>query len=192
MFEEEGPLGKGITVGKVQVALSCIDRTILTQLERAADNTGSEPEELSRLANEVCLNMLRQRDNWIAAASESKWFGQDDAGKAESLFNTMANTEASKFEKEYIPSADAHAEVGGPTNVVISLVLEIQGDETDFEGAGFSIENTNKVISSIAADVLVDDGYCLNACEVFWTPGDRKEVLTKQDMIVDFPTLVDL
>jgi hypothetical protein len=28
--------------------------------------------------------------------------------------------------------------------------------------------------------------------EIFWTPGDREEVLTKDDIILDFPTLIDL
>jgi uncharacterized membrane protein len=39
---------------------------------------------------------------------------------------------------------------------------------------------------------MIDDGYCLNAVEIFWTPGDREEVLTKDDIILDFPTLIDL
>ena len=51
---------------------------------------------------------------------------------------------------------------------------------------------TQDVLNSIASDCLVDGGYCLNAAEVFWTPGDRDEVLTKTDVIIDFPELVDL
>ena len=61
-----------------------------------------------------------------------------------------------------------------------------------FDGAGFSRAGTKEVLTSIAADCLVDDGYCVNAVEVFWTPGDNEEVLTKMDMIVDFPELIDL
>lgn len=191
VFEEDGPLGKGITVGKLQVGLACRDRSLVQTLERESNNSGSEPEELSRLANSVCLALLRKSDDWISACSESKWFSQNDAGKAESLFNDWANQEAAKFEKEYIPSG-GDAEKGGPTNVVVSLVVEMQGDETNFEGAGFSLTNTKDVLTSIASDCLVDDGYCLNAVEIFWTPGDREEVLTKNDIILDFPTLIDL
>ena len=47
-------------------------------------------------------------------------------------------------------------------------------------------------MTSIASDCIVDDGYCLNAVEIFWTPGDRKEVLSKNDVIMDFPKLIDL
>jgi uncharacterized membrane protein len=48
------------------------------------------------------------------------------------------------------------------------------------------------VLASIASDCLVDDGCCVNAVEVFWTPSDNKEILTKLDMVVDFPELIDV
>mmetsp|Transcript_24226 Transcript_24226/g.36089 ORF Transcript_24226/g.36089 Transcript_24226/m.36089 type:complete len:259 (-) Transcript_24226:67-843(-) len=194
MFEEAGPLGKGITVGKVQVALNSFDRSsssIIGMLETKTEDVGDSPEELSRLTNDICLALLRKNDDWISACSESKHFKTDDAGKAESLFNEWANLEAAKFEKEYIPG-EGKAEKGGPTIVVVSLVVEIQGDETNFEGAGYSTSKTRDVLASIAADCLVDEGYCLNAAEVFWTPGEPNEILTKTDVIVDFPALIDL
>lgn len=61
-----------------------------------------------------------------------------------------------------------------------------------FDGAGFSVSGTKDVLTSIASDVLVDGGYCVNAAEVFWTPSDKGEVLTKNDVVVDFPEIVDL
>lgn len=51
---------------------------------------------------------------------------------------------------------------------------------------------TKEILASIASDCLVDGGYCVNAVEVLWTPGDKDEVLTKNDMIIDFPELIDL
>ena len=103
MFEEEGPLGKGITVGKVQVALSTTDRSSSTSifriLEQASRSGGDSPQALSRLANNVCLALLRKKDDWVGACSESKWFSGNDEGKAESCFNDYANREAAKFEK---------------------------------------------------------------------------------------------
>ena len=194
MFEEAGPLGKGITVGKVQVALNSYDRSptsITGMLEEKTSDIGDSPEELSQMTNDVCLALLRKSDEWIAACSESKHFKTDDAGKAESLFNDWANREAAKFDKEYIPSDDDQ-KGGAPTIVVVSLVIEMQGDETNFDSAGYSASKTRDVLASIAADCLVDEGYCLNAAEVFWTPGEKDEILTRTDMIVDFPTLIDL
>ena len=102
IFEEEGMLGKGITVGKVQVALISPDRSvqsIFSLLEDCASDTGNEPQELARMANDVCLSLMRKSDDWIGACSTSKWFKGDNAGQAESYYNDLANTEAMKFEK---------------------------------------------------------------------------------------------
>jgi Protein of unknown function (DUF1517) len=102
IFEESGPLGKGITVGKVQVGLSCSDRSsssIFGMLEKAARSSSTSKRGLSKLTNEVCLALLRKSDDWTGACSESKWFSQKDAGKAESLCNDWSNREAAKFEK---------------------------------------------------------------------------------------------
>jgi hypothetical protein len=102
MFEEEGMLGKGITVGKVQVGLFSSDRSadsVYKLLERKASNAGDAPEQLARLANDVCLTLMRKSDDWISACSTSKWFSEKDAGKAESYYNDLANAEAIKYEK---------------------------------------------------------------------------------------------
>eukprot|EP00536_Pseudo-nitzschia_multiseries_P002861 jgi/Psemu1/63861/estExt_Genemark1.C_390109 len=114
-------------------------------------------EDLARMANDVCLDLMRKSDDWVAACSSSKWFSQNDAGKAESYYNEIANNIATKFEK-----------------------------------VRYSIAQTKEVLSSIASDCLIDDGYCINAVEALWTPSERKEVLMKTDIIVDFPELIDL
>ena len=61
-----------------------------------------------------------------------------------------------------------------------------------FDGAGYSIGQTKEVLSSIASDALIDDGYCVNAFEALWTPSDRKEVLSRNDITLDFPELIDV
>ena len=39
---------------------------------------------------------------------------------------------------------------------------------------------------------MVEEGECLNAVEVFWTPSEATEVLNKNDVVLDFPELIDL
>lgn len=196
MFEEEGPLGKGITVGKFSVALTTRDRSatsIVSMVASAARKAGSESPELAELTETVCLALLRRSDDWVGACSSSQWFSENDAGKAESAYNDLANREAAKFEKEYIPGAGSeHEKPGGPTTVVVSMVLEIQGDATKFDGAGYSIEGTRDVLSSIAADCKVDEGYCMNAAELFWCPSEKDEILSNTDVIIDFPELISM
>jgi len=187
-------LGKGITVGSIQVALRSSDRSessIFGLLEDHSNLESDANEDLARMANDVCLDLMRKSDSWVSACSTSKWFSQNDAGKAESYYNTLANNVATKFEKEYVPDED-NEEVGGPTLIVVSLVLEIQGDSTKFDGAGYSIAQTKEVLASIASDCLIDDGYCVNAVEALWTPSERNEVLSKNDIVLDFPELIDL
>ena len=61
-----------------------------------------------------------------------------------------------------------------------------------FDGAGYSLSGTKDVLSSIASDCMVQGGECVNAVEIFWTPGERDEVLTSRDIVLDFPELIDL
>jgi hypothetical protein len=102
IFEDEGVLGKGITVGKISVALRSADRSdtsIFGLLESHATDDSDANEDLARMANNVCLDLMRKSDDWVAACSTSKWFSSKDAGKAESYYNDLANNEAVKFEK---------------------------------------------------------------------------------------------
>lgn len=207
-FEEEGPLGKGITVGKVQIAINVSgeervakDGIFAKLAQHARSDTGGYDEDyedgygdskLSKMCHDVCLTLLRQSDSWTAACSEYEWFKGNDAGKAESLYNQWADREASKFEKEYIPEQTSEISEGAPTVAIVSLVIEIQGDETNFDRAGYSFADTKSVLSSIASDCRVEGGDCLNAVEVFWTPSEPTEVLTERDTILDFPELITL
>jgi hypothetical protein len=216
-FETDGPLGKGITVGKVQIALSVTSAerssqesifAILEQFGRDdnKNNIGSQYDndysdgrgdsKLSQMCHEICLALLRKSDDWLSACSTSIWYRESDMGKAESLYNQWADREACKFEKEYIPppptGGGSSSTIVDGTVAVISLVIEIQGDETNFDRAGFSISETKSVLTSIASDCRVEGGDCLNAFEVFWTPSEPTEVVTERDTIIDFPELITL
>lgn len=193
LFEEEGPLGKGITVGKVQIALLTSDRSRSSIFgvvkDAVAEHSVGTSYDLACLAQKVCLALLRRKDSWTAASSHSQWFKEEDSGRAESTFNNWVNGETVKFEKEYPASV---GDQGGATSVVVSLIIELVGDQTQFDGAGFSLQQTEEVLQSIASDVLVEDGDCVNAVEVFWTPGDASETLTNTDLLVDFPELITI
>jgi len=198
-------------VGKMQVALrvSGAERTssdsIFALLENQARNSngvgssydsdydeGYGDSHLSKFCHKTCLALLRKSDDWISACSDSEWFKQDDMGKAESKYNLWADREACKFEKEYVPPEGTAVSEGNPTVAVVSLIIEMQGDETSFDRAGFSVADTKSVLTNIASDSRVEGGDCLNAFEVFWTPSEPTEVLTERDIIVDFPELITL
>lgn len=139
VFEEDGPLGKGITVGKVQVAInvSGAERVakdgIFAKLAQhaRADSDGYDEDyedgygdsKLSKMCHDVCLTLLRQSDSWTAACSESQWFKGSDAGKAESLFNQWADREASKFEKVSLTYDASRFKKRVFTTVIITLPI---------------------------------------------------------------------
>jgi hypothetical protein len=100
LFEEKGPLGKGITVGKVQVAVATDPSNSITRtLERVSKFPTGTPSQLARIANEVCVTLLRNSASWVSSCSSSAWYSASDAPKAESQFNLLSNKEAAKFEK---------------------------------------------------------------------------------------------
>jgi Protein of unknown function (DUF1517) len=128
MFEEEGPLGKGITVGTVKVALMSPDRGNGSIFKMLEDNArwiadDNESSSIADLAHDVCLTLLRKKDIWTAACSDSKWFSANDAGKAESLYNEWTNIEATKFEKVCFPIFLAKTQYW--FNHIISLLIFI-------------------------------------------------------------------
>jgi uncharacterized membrane protein len=64
--------------------------------------------------------------------------------------------------------------------------------EIRINGAGYSVSATKEILASISADCMVDDGHCVNAVEVFWTPSDPEESMSRMEMIMDFPELIDV
>jgi uncharacterized membrane protein len=61
-----------------------------------------------------------------------------------------------------------------------------------FDGAGYSLSGTKQVLTSLASNALVEQGDCINAVELFWTPAESNEILSRSDLIIDFPELIDL
>ena len=45
---------------------------------------------------------------------------------------------------------------------------------------------------ALAGDAMVERGQLLVAAEVLWTPSEGDEVLTKRDVLLDYPELMDL
>merc|ERR1712146_672535 len=105
----------------------------------------------------------------------------------QSEYNRLAINERTKFQKEITStSPDAmylgDKRVGGsndPTFAVVTLCLAIRGSATQIP----------KIRG--AADSLTDDGENVLATELLWTP-QGADVMTKQDMIQDYPELYDL
>lgn len=198
-FEEATALGKGMTVVRLQVALEARDRSSSSILgtisSKAASCYPESPRSLAQLVSEVCLALLRKEADWVAASSESKVFqGLDQTAaedKAESHYNRMLTKELSKFEKEYVPAPGTPADGAKATLVVVSLLAAVRGDQTDL-GFVTSVNDLKRALQLLASNVVLERGELLVAGEVLWTPSEAEEVLTRSDMLLDYPELVDL
>ncbi len=184
-LEPSGPLGKGLTVGQVTIALSS-PSLIPTLNTIATANGGNSPGQLSGLISGVSLALLKREIDWISGASSSEWFSTKNGARAEADFNRRCNELESKYDRR-VGNGGEGAGVG-----VVTIVVEIMGDETDFGGAGLSVEGTRSVLKDLAANAGVDGGRCLNGAEIFWVPGDGGEVISELDLMIDFPELIKL
>ena len=75
----------------------------------------------------------------------------------------------------------------GATFAVVTIVLAILGDSTVLPKIR-SVVDIETCLNRIAVDAQVED--CVQSTEIVWTPTDLNEILTKQDLLVDYPELI--
>lgn len=75
------------------------------------------------------------------------------------------------------------------TSAVVSINLAIEGDSTKFSQIKTRSE-LRAALSRVAADSQIED--CLLSAEIMWTPEDRSETLSNQDVYADYPSLYPL
>eukprot|EP00640_Fibrocapsa_japonica_P001507 CAMPEP_0113934494 /NCGR_PEP_ID=MMETSP1339-20121228/1817_1 /TAXON_ID=94617 /ORGANISM="Fibrocapsa japonica" /LENGTH=388 /DNA_ID=CAMNT_0000936327 /DNA_START=73 /DNA_END=1239 /DNA_ORIENTATION=+ /assembly_acc=CAM_ASM_000762 len=206
--DEEGPssLGQGVSVLKFQLALNVKDRTAMSLLNdlRVVSESSSTSSRfgLSNVVSEVALTLLRRSAEWEAVASELQYFGPRDASKAESAFGRISTGERSKVQQESgqvdgmsvggFANQKVGAGDGDATLAVVTIALALRGDSLkSFDGVN-NISQAQAALRAISADVATDGGENVLAAEVLWTPENPSEVLSKQDVIMDFPELMDL
>lgn len=213
--ESRSALGQGVSVLKLQVALDCRDRSrssILGQLGQIADSANTRTRKgLSSVVGEICLSLIRKQEDWRGVASAFEYFPARNAERAEAVFNTYAINERAKVERETVArfggddmSSARKAEgvrpgqIGLPTQAVVTLVVSLRGDSLkqvpQIEGGrGISGAAALKAaLSRLASDVITDEGENVLGVELLWTPEEAWEVLERQDVIQDFPELIDV
>ena len=114
-----------------------------------------------------------------------------ELGKAENAFSRAAVRERAKFDRENERGAGGARATSAGTFAVVSLVVAIRGTETKIDGVG-SAARLQDALERLAGDALSDGGENVLAAEVLWTPDDPSEVLMRDDVIRDYPGLIDL
>lgn len=195
---ESGVSRSTISVAKVQVGLLADARSLQKELNQIAlksnTNTGAG---LAKLLQESTLALLRHPEYWVYGGTESK---QARLESAEAEFNRMILMERSKVAGETLSNVAGELKqkdtsaiaVASPAElaerdpgayIVVTLIVGTEGklnlptinDESDLRTA-------INMLGAVSSDQLM-------AVEVLWTPQADGDVLTRDDMVSDYPSL---
>ena len=75
------------------------------------------------------------------------------------------------------------------TKAAVTLNVVIEGDSTKFQKIR-TRSQLREALSKISADSQV--GACLVSGELMWTPEERSDYLTEEDLFVEYPSLYPL
>jgi uncharacterized membrane protein len=196
-------LGSGTSVLLLSVALEVPNRddsqSVLSVLHRLATTARTDSRVgISNLTSQVALELLRRKSSIVSASAKYQHF--QDRTKAQQEFQTIAIKERSKFEMETVSNyggvdysnKDNQRLLTGDrssqaTMAVVTLIMAIYGDFSTKLSPIRYMADVEEALRKIAADVKVND--VLESCEILWTPEDRSETLTLQDVVADYPEL---
>jgi uncharacterized membrane protein len=186
-----------VSVTKLQVGLLADARGLQADLDRIALKANTNTNAgLTQILQETTLSLLRHPEYWVYAGSQSKLAKLDSA---EIEFNRLSLTERSKVSGETLSNTSGQLKqkessaiaVSTPGDldvqqneyIVVTLIVGSQG-KLDLPKIT-SAEDVRRALSQLGA-VSSDR---LLALEVLWTPQANGDVLTRDDMITDYPSL---
>lgn len=198
---DDNELGYGtptVSIAKVQVGLLAAARELKADLDRiGAKADTSTSEGLAEVLQEASLALLRNPQYWVYGTTESKQ-GRLEAASGE--FNRLALAERSKFSaetfsnvnnqlKQASSSAITLAEKGGELAqapgeyIVVTLLVGTQGNlQLPEINTAEDLRRALNQLGSVSSDQLL-------ALEVLWTPQADGDVLTRDDLIAEYPSL---
>jgi uncharacterized membrane protein len=186
-----------VSVTKLQVGLLADARGLQADLDRIALKANTNTNAgLTQILQETTLSLLRHPEYWVYAGTQSKLAKLDSA---EIEFNRLSLTERSKVSGETLSNTSGQLKqkessaiaVSTPGDldvqqneyIVVTLIVGSQG-KLDLPKIT-SAEDVRRALSQLGA-VSSDR---LLALEVLWTPQANGDVLTRDDMITDYPSL---
>lgn len=196
--DELGYSPSTVSIARVQVGLLAGARELKADLDRIgakADTTSSEG--LAQVLQESSLALLRNPQYWVYGTTESK---QARLEAASGEFNRLALTERSKFSAETFSNVNSQlkqasssamtlAEKGGELAqapgeyIVVTLLVGTQGKlQLPAINTAEDLRRSLNQLGSISSDQLL-------ALEVLWTPQADGDVLTREDLLAEYPDL---
>lgn len=189
-----------ISVAKLQVGLLAEARELQADLNRIAEKADtSSTAGLTEVLQESTLALLRHPEYWIYAGSTVQ---QTRLEGAEAQFNRLLLSERSKFSGETLSNVNnqlkqastsnlavaekggALAQAEGPGEyIVVTLLVGTQGKlELPKVNSSDDLKLALQQLGGVSSDRLL-------ALEVLWTPQAEGDVLTNEDVVVQYPDL---
>ncbi|MGA7935967.1 MAG: DUF1517 domain-containing protein [Kovacikia sp.] len=189
-----------ISVAKLQVGLLAEARelqTDLNKLARTADT--SSTTGLTHVLQETSLALLRHPEYWVYAGSSVQ---QARLQSAENEFNRLALSERSKFSGETLSNVNSQirqteakdaltvaeksgslVDQGPGEYIVVTALVATQGTlNLPKVNNSSDLRQALQQLGGIASDRLL-------ALEILWTPQAEGDVLTSDDVVVEYPDL---
>jgi uncharacterized membrane protein len=196
--DELGYASPTVSVAKVQVGLLSEARSLQVDLDRIAQRANTDSSEgLAQVLQETTLSLLRHPQYWVYGATESSQARLEAAGAE---FNRLALGERSKFSAETLSNvnsqlkqassstltvaekAGALAEAPGEF-IVVTLLVGTQGKlQLPNINSAEDLRRALSQLGSVSSDQLL-------ALEVLWTPQAEDDVLTRDDVLAEYPNL---
>uniref|UniRef100_A0A6V3P2Q0 Uncharacterized protein n=1 Tax=Lotharella globosa TaxID=91324 RepID=A0A6V3P2Q0_9EUKA len=140
------------------------------------------------LVQETTLALLRSEEDWVAGRSET--FQKGMLGKSndvESAFNQALLKERAKFEEE---NTGRLKRVGAnkPSYMIVTVMVALRDAPNLPTIRG--LDEMRSALAMTSARASIEEN--LLAAEVLWTPEDPEDSLTREEVFLKFPELIDL
>ncbi|KAM3090979.1 DUF1517 domain-containing protein [Phormidesmis sp. 146-35] len=185
-----------VSIARVQVGLLSEARNLQTDLDRIAQKANTDSSEgLAQVLQETTLSLLRHPEYWAYGGEESQQLRLE---AAENQFNRLALSERSKFTAETLSNVNnqlkqssaltvaekgALAEQDPGEYIVVTLLVATQGKlELPKINSSEDLRKALSQLGSVSSDRLM-------ALEVLWAPQAEGDVLTRDDLLTEYPDL---
>lgn len=185
-----------VTVTKLQVTLLAQARQIQMELSDLTTNFDpSTPEGLQQQLQESVLALLRTPENWSYVQSNSQVARTLE--EAEAVFEQLSIAERSKFDVETLANVGGRVrrqtlksddDEGPASYIVVTLLVGTAHDKPLLDGAVRTSEELTAALQRLAA---IPPDY-LMVFELIWTPQDPSDSLSYDELLSEYPDLIQL
>jgi hypothetical protein len=163
---------------------------VLNQAARDAVTAEGDMSALSEGLVEVCQSLLQYDLYWQSAANEGDVFW--DEGDAGDYVTELFTDSAQRYgvEPDFNQSAaDDPLEIPVTQNLVVILVVAYEGEAPALET---DLADLNALKAGLKALINLDYDNRIRAIQVHYSPAQLGDVLTSEQLILNFPELIPL